>query len=333
MKFFNFFTLFFLIMLMGCTQDPSTNVIVKTSNGLSVANFTTSLSTLRVNEMSNIQLLLRNDGFFDARDINSILYGEGLLVRDNEYNNSALILPDKQDILFWTLRVPLSLSRTESTSYTVSARIYYNYNFSGNKQIGFVPSTYSGGDLPLSSTTRQSPLSVLINVNNPIRTFNTVDFTTFTITPVVSRVDDGSIDYFNCNVYGDSPCNKGGYINSVKLTVPIDWIEVTDLSVWTKSEDAVNSERTYSIYYDDLLVLYNDNSCRSLSNSTYCNKVNQAINYLRMIRGDEARLVLQFGKSEVSEVIIDNIKFEGDFGFKVDVSDFKNRLNLLVLGD
>jgi len=60
---------------------------------------------------------------------------------------------------------------------------------------------------------------------------------------------------------------------------------------------------------------------------------NQAINYLRMIRGDEARLVLQFGKSEVSEVIIDNIKFEGDFGFKVDVSDFKNRLNLLVLGD
>lgn len=320
-------------MLMGCTQEPSNNVVVKTSNGLSVANFTTSLSTLRVNEMTNIQLLLRNDGFFDARDINAILYGEGLLVRDNEYNNSELVLPDKQDILFWTLRVPLSLSRTESTSYTVSARIYYYYNFSGTKQVGFVPSSYSGGDLPLSSTSRDSPLSVLINVNNPIRTFSSVNFTTFTVTPIITRVDEGSIDYFNCNVYGDLPCNKGGYINSIRLTVPIDWVEVTDLSVWSKSEDVVNSEKTYAISYDSLLSVYNGNNCSLLSNSTYCNKVSQSLNYLRMIRGDEARLVLQFGKLDVNEVIIDSVRVEGDFGFKVDVSDFKSRLNLLVLGD
>ncbi len=320
-----------LLAIAGCTQTETNIPVTKPSKGLAVINFTSNFNTLRINEATNIKLLFHNYGDFDARNVTSILYGEGLLERSNEKNFSISIYQGKEDAHFWTLKAPLKLSQTESTTYVVSSRIYYYYNFSGTTQVAFVSPSYSGGEIPLSKTSLKSPLSVHFKARNPIRTLpqdNTSPGTMFTTTITISNDGVGNVDYFGCSsIQG---CNKGSHLNSLRIKVPKDWTPVTNLDQWNKEEKG--DEIEYSIYYDNLIENYNANSC-SDSQTPACDNIRKALNDLRMVRGSEARIILQFAKDKVNDTTIDPISVSGDFGYEVDASDFTNRLPILVLGD
>lgn len=449
-NFFLFFTLF-LILIAGCTQDTSASsnggVITSARRGLTAVNFSSDFNTLRISEETVLKLLLENKGDFEATDIITVLYGEGLLERPNETNYTQSLTPDKQALHIWSLKVPLKLSQTESTNYNINARMYYNYEFSGFQQVGFVESDYVGGDLPLSSGVSTSPLNVNIDVRNPVRTLYD-EGTIFTITSVVANNGYGNVDYFNCSALNTPPCRKEGYLNTFKLTIPNNWGEVTDMGAWKKSVDSENSEKTYTLDYDSLEASYdkltkrydlkeddsncvlkeedfdcdnenicdgydlfedcfNDNketfessecdyyglceyedcdftleeayvncyeryednyesiclqnpphfdkeclrnhpddyvekcpytgtecvSCKQREEYGWCNRVGEALNHLKMIRGREVRIILQFSKGQVNESTIDVIKVEGDFGYEVDTSDFTSPVRLRVIGD
>jgi len=341
MKLFVFITLLFLILIMGCTtiEEGATQILVS-GKGLAIANFTTNFNTLRVNEATNIRSLFQNVGGFEAKDIRSVLYGEGLLERVSESNYTESILPDKQAIHVWTLKVPLKLSQTESTTYVISSRVYYLYNYSGFQQVGFVSPDYSGDDLPLSSNTRTSPITASINVRNPVRTLpqdNTSPGTIFTATIVLKNEGKGNVDYFNCSILSSPPCRKEAYLSELRLSVPQDWTEMMNMSAWIKQVSAEGDDTIYILNYNALEAEYDAGiggvSCSGVFNSTWCNLRAEALNHLRMIRGEEARIVLQFAKEVVDEVVIDSITVSGDFGYEVDVSDFTQRITLLVLGD
>ncbi|MBD3312232.1 hypothetical protein GF352_02130 [archaeon] len=333
--FFLFFTLF-LILIAGCTQDgAATNggtTTISSSKGVSAVNFTSDFTTLRINEVTTLRLLLQNQGDFEATNITTVLYGEGLLERPNENNFTSSLLPGKQDLHVWSLKVPLELSKTESTNYNLNARLFYNYNFSGFRQAGFVAPDYAGGDLPLSGGVSDSPLSVSISVRNPVRTLYE-EGTVFTLTIVVTNYGRGNVDYFNCSVLNTPQCRKEGYLNELRLSVPSDWGEVTDLSAWEEEVDEDNLETIYVLNYDLLEGEYDSLSCTTKTDDAECNLISEALNHLRMIRGNEARIVLQFSKGLVDESIIDVIKVSGDFGYEVDTSDFTSPTRLRVLGD
>jgi len=247
MKFFLFFTLLFIILINGCTfleSDPGEQVsnIVTTAKGIAVVNFTTDYNLLRINEATTIKLLLENVGDFEAKQLSTILYGEGLLENPASKTYTDNLIPNQQDLHAWTLQVPLRLSQTESTTYTINARIYYNYSFEGARQVGFVSPNYAGGDLPLSVLSEESPLQTTIETRNPIRTLPpetsggviTSDRTVFTITSVINNVGKGNVDYFNCSILSEPPCRKEGYIEELRLSVPANWQDVTDMSAWDK---------------------------------------------------------------------------------------------------
>jgi hypothetical protein len=313
---------------MGCTGSEEQ---VYEGNGLVITNFTSTFNTLRVNEATNLKLVMLNNGDFEAWNITSILYGEGLMTRENENNFTYSILSDKQELQFWTLRVPLKLSQTESTSYTISSRMYYYYNFSGFQQIGFVAPTYVGADLPLSSSTSKSPLKVSIQSRNPIRTLPDEE-SLFSITITIINIGEGSINYIDC--IGNPNCRKKSYINDLRISVPATWTPVTDLSAW--SNEVSGDDIVYSINFGELddnyyEVLNCDET--SYDETPACYPLSEALNSLRMVRDEEARIVLQFQIDEVTETLIDSVKVNGNFGYNVDVSDFKNPITLLVLGD
>lgn len=457
MKFFSFIILLFIILIAGCTTPTDTTdipVVIKDYNGLAIINFTSNFYNLRVNELTNLKSLMKNYGDFEARDIISVLYGEGLLERTNEQNYSESILSDKEAIHFWGLKVPLRLSQTESTAYTLSSRLYYTYNFSGFQQVGFVSPDYSGGDVPLSGAVSKSPLTVNIQTKNPVRTLpqDGDQGTIFSVTTTITNQDDGNIDYFGCNALSTPPCRKGGHLKELRMSIPADWIQITDLSAWDNESDEENEIETYILNYDRLEAEYdypqfdydttttcdnnsaedtqtcvdtcyelyentipvcNNEACvtvasqqlsnclsrktdgcltsttatetaRSTCKSTYdseitacatnssciafavqnytdcledigtlcgcykyngcascrqksgveeCNRVSEAINHLRLIRGEEARIVLQFAKLEVEETQIDDIMISGEFGYEVDINDFTSPVTLYIYGD
>ncbi len=335
MKFYFFFTLF-LLLITGCTlsneSQTTTPTININENGLSIINFSTNFNVLRVNEATNIKLLLFNNGDFEAKNIQTILYGEGMLTRSNEKNFTERLLPEKRDIQYWTLTAPLALSQTESTTYVISSKIYYDYNFSGTQQVAIVPATYSGDEIPLSSTSKKSPLKTTIKARNPIRTItsDTTDDTIFTITAIITNTGKGLINYYECSP--QRGCRKNSYLNDFSITIPSSWSEVTDFSYWIKTENNEASEVTYSLNFDELNTEYEDNNCAT-SQSDTCSKINKAINYLKMIRGDEARIILQFSTPTVDEITINSVKVKGSFSYEVDASDFTNKIAILVRGD
>jgi hypothetical protein len=352
---------------VGCTQeDDGGQEPTITNEGINILNFTTDSNTLRIYEETTIKALLKNVGFFEAKNITSVLYGEGLLERIQEVNYTNNLLRNFQDQHLWSLRVPLKLSQTESSSYTINARIYYLYNYSGFQQVGFVEPTYTGGDLPLSSGFQASPLRPKIDVRNPIRTLN--QGSVFSTTITISNVGKGNVDYFDCSPLRDPPCTKGGYLNSLIISVPSDWIPITNMSAWTLNTSPETETAYYSLNFEKLEDDYNQpldssgepcdsvyadciedtatieefneclegrdcSSCKERSGDPRCNLIIEAISQLRMIRGTEARLVLLFNKTIVSEPRIDSITVSGDFGYEIDTSDFKSPIRLLILGD
>lgn len=294
--------LLFLGLILGCTQQQATTVVTKkATNGLSINNLTTNFFDLRINEATNVKLVFKNVGDFIARDVKSLLYGYGLLEKTNEKNTTDSILSGKEDIQFWLLTVPLKLSKTESTTYTLGVRTYYFYNFSGFAQVGFVPSTYSGEDLALSAGTSKSPLTVSVNVRNPVRTLPPTLAdpelkTAFTLTAVIQNNDLGTVDYYNCSATGPNPCGQGGYLNTLRMTVPSNWSPITDLSIWSSNDNPIN-EVIYSLNFTELKKKYYDNLCNeSVSAKTpnapspysdhnvFCSAINEAISNLRMVR-------------------------------------------------
>lgn len=324
----------FLLLILGCTQQATTVIpsTKATSKGLNIDNFTTNFKELRVNEATNIKLVLNNLGDFTARNITSLIYGYGLLERVSENNFTENILSGKQDLQYWLLEVPLKLSKTEETTYTLGVRTYYFYNFSGFSQAGFVPSLYSGEDLPLSTGTNKGPLSVSLSLRNPIRTIpgeNTI----FTLTILVQNNDVGTVDYYNCSPISIlKPCNKGGYLSELRLIIPSKWNQVTSLRLWNNQTQ--NNETTYTLNYDELEQKHKYYNCTSSDkNQELCSMINEAIGNLRMIRGEEVRIVLQFSVPEVQEVQVETVQVKGDYGYKIDANDFQNPLSIQVKGD
>lgn len=362
MKFYVILPLFFLLLIAGCTQQTGTSIITVTSKGLNILNFTSNFNTLRVHESSNVKLEFKNNGDFEARNVTTILYGEGLLERLSQKEFSERILPGKEDVQFWVLNVPLELSKTESTTYTLGARVYYYYNFSGFQQAGFVPSSYIGEDLPLASGTGKGLLTVSMNVRNPIRTLPEGD-TIFTITAVITDTEEGNVDYINCSALSSPPCRKGGHLNELRLTVPSKWVPVTSMNAWRNETKTETNETTYVLNYDSLENEYNkkvslaegawkecspsltegcnsDISCCSCAIRTggtegnaRCNSITDAISNLRLVRGDEARIVLQFSTQPVTDTIIETVKITGDYSYETDTHEFKKSLTLNIKGD
>jgi len=75
------------------------------------------------------------------------------------------------------------------------------------------------------------------------------------------------------------------------------------------------------------------NNCRSRINDERCNLIGEALNHLKLVRGEESRIVLQFAKSVVSDPVIDDFVINGDFGYESDTSDFTNAIRLNIQGD
>ena len=347
-----------VLLITGCTQQSTTTqVIGVTSKGLNIINFTSNFNTLRVHESTNIKLQFKNNGDFEARNVTTILYGEGLLEKESAKNFTERILVGKEDIQFWTLNVPLELSRTQSTTYTLGARVYYYYNFSGFQQIGFVPTNYIGDDLPLSSGTGKGPLSVSMSVRNPIRTLPGEN-TTFTITTTITDTEEGNVDYMGCSALSNPPCRKGGHINELRMTLPKGWNEVTDLNQWIKATDNENNEITYTLNYDNLENEYNKNmnltegqwtecaipettNCNtdikccncSIRITERCSTITNTISNLRLVRGDEARIVTQFSRAPVNDTLIEIIKIIGDYSYETDTHEFNKDITLNIKGD
>ncbi len=333
-----YYLLFLLLFIVGCVNDSGgDNVINSNSYGIIVTNFTSTLNSLRVYESTDVKLSFTNNGDFSARNINSILYGEGLLERVHQVNYTDSLRPDGKFFHLWTLKAPVKLSQSSVTVYTISDRVYYDYNFSTTQQIGFVPLSYSGGDLSLSSVVKRSPISAHIKFSNPIRTIPVSegsDESVFALTIIISNIGDGSVGYYGCSL--TSGCSKNGYLNSFYITVPSDWVLIGDYEYSKINGDGVV---TYVFDYDSLNNDYNNNDCNcnpsddDCNPSSLCTKISNSLHALRLVRDSESRFVLQFRRGIVDSEVVNQIVVGGDFGYIVDVRDFTNPITITINGD
>ncbi len=326
-----YYLLFLLLFIVGCVSDNSEDSVVKSNGyGIIVTNFTSTLNSLRVYESTDVKLSFTNNGDFNARDITSILYGEGLLERVHQVNYTDSLRPDGKSFHLWTLKAPIKLSQSSVTVYTISDRIYYYYNFSTTQQIGFVPLSYSGGDLSLSSVVKRSPISARIKFSNPIRTIPVSegsDESVFALTVIINNIGDGSVGYYGCSL--TSGCSKNSYLNSFYVTVPSDWSLISDYEYKVIEGDGVV---TYFFDYDALNNSYYDNDCNSAT-SSICTNISNSLHALRLVRDSESRFVLQFNRAIVDSEVVNQIIVGGDFGYIVDVRDFTNPVTITINGD
>jgi|GEM_PF-5974104 len=337
MKSFFLLLLLFIILIAGCTQDGGQSIITPSikSEGLNIINFTTNFNTIRIQESTSLNLKLRNAGPFDSTNIKAVLYGYGLLIKQDLKNETEIILRDgKEDVLSWVLRAPVVLSQTESTQYTVNARVYYWYNFSGFKQIAFVPSNYIGDSPTVYSNVESGPLSVNIQTISPLRSLEGMGVN-FSLTIEVNKDEVGSVNYYNDTL-------RSYHLNELRIIVPATWIPLDNLYAFnfiTRGDEV-----EYKLNFDDLQEMYNNNtySCPgsglsncdcTVSNSAQCVRISAAINNLWLIRGEKARLVMMFYHPDVTDPTIDVVQVKGNYGYEIDTKEFTGPLVITVRGD
>lgn len=251
-----------------------------------------------------------------------------------------MILAGKEDVFTWVLRAPTTLSQTQSTTYPISVRVYYLYNYSGFQQIAFVPTNYVGDAPTVYSSSNNGPLSVSVQTITPIRSLANQGVN-FSLTVEINNLESGSVNYYNNSL-------KAYHLNEFTLTLPHNWSPLDNLSAWNVS--LIGDFKTYKLSFDELQSKYYTSEHQCLdqtltcegsrvccdctrSNSTTCLLVNAAINNLWLIRGDKARVLLRFKHPDVSIPTIDIVQVKGDYGYEIDAKEFTGVYNINVRGD
>lgn len=347
-----FLSPFLILLLLGCTGQPagegaSTQTALVNDLGLNILSFTTSRSALRTMELTDVDVVVRNDGNYMARNLTSIIYGYGSLdeVTGARKNRLQDLTPTSQNNFHYSFTVPVSITELETTSYTLNTRVYYVYNFNASTQLAFVPTEYTGSTPVIASTTSNSTLQATITSSRaPVRLIN--NWGNFSLEINVQNTGHGNVKYLyeesgNYNLNG----NKSNFINALSVIVPSDWD--VELEMGWIINDLGNGRTEYKLDYDYLEDLYyapvytcqsnvllSTCSCTQ-SSSDECNQISEARRKLWMIRGDTATIVLQFSKAftGLQTPLIEPVSVSGEYGYEIDTSTFTGPININVIGE
>jgi hypothetical protein len=258
------------ILVSGCT-GPQT----PTGSGIIIENFVSYPSEMYSGESFNLQLMARNAGSFDARNVRFELSNVG-----TAYENKGLeiacetecphvidrfLAPDPQAgttgesvTCIWKCSAPEDIPRNERLVFNPNIRVYYYYESSIVKSVTIASEdelrslNAQGRPLPSETTSlTEGPIRLGIQTRSPVKYTEKANEVAFPISISIENVGGGVACYPSCS----DPANRDRILLEMG---PESGISLKDCGTWMYNEVDLWEGRTRTVVCDGEISLFSE---------------------------------------------------------------------------
>jgi hypothetical protein len=232
---FLFFSLFLIILVLGCTQpdkdekENTTYIPSVIAGNLSVNKpITGKQLNMHGGEQVEIGFTFENKGEYTAQQVVSTLYGCNVDIKPNvtrpDPGEQKDIYAGTSDYVNWQIITP-QIPPGTTTKCDLTARVCFDYATVASTEIDFIPQDYSAGPLEHVTTVSPGPFEVEFDFATPVRIWN--ETVPVSIGILYRNIGNGEVSY-------TGNAAKRGHLDKIIIEISDTMFKIKDARQWVR---------------------------------------------------------------------------------------------------